>query len=117
MPEGELSCPSFFPYEPHFVTKVPLFVNSLISALYVSATNTFPDDGSTAIPEGAFRRSPVFPYSPHFEMKVPLLVNFLISALYVSATYTFPDDGSTAIAARTEKFPIAASSPHPPTKM
>src|ERR671922_201853 len=96
MPEGELSCPSFFPCEPHFVTKVPLFVNSLISALYVSATYTFPDDGSTAIPEGAFRSS-LFPYPPHFVMKVPLLVNSLISALYVSATYTFPDDGSTAI--------------------
>src|SRR5918996_30275 len=87
--------------------------NPKIRSLAVSATYTFPDDGSTATSSGNLIPSCMKPYIPTFDMKVPLLVNTCILWLSLSATYTFPDDGSTAIPAGDLSIPsVVPYSPH-----
>src|SRR5918996_658915 len=87
--------------------------NPKIRSLTVSATYTFPDDGSIVISSGNLIPSSMNPYIPTFDMKVPLLENTCILWFSLSATYTFPDDGSTAIPAGDLSIPsVVPYSPH-----
>src|SRR2546427_448750 len=86
-PVGELNCPSSLPWLPHFVRKVPVFVNFWMLKLLLSVTKTFPLP-STATPSGSRNCPSPLPWLPHFVRKVPVFVNFWMRKLPLSLTKT-----------------------------
>src|SRR5437667_4748931 len=67
-PSGSRNCPSPLPWLPHFVRKVPVFVNFWIRLLPESATKTCPLP-STATPSGSRSCPSPLPWLPHLVTK------------------------------------------------